>query len=288
MLKKLQPILFLMIAVVSIQCGASMAKQLFPVTGAVGATFWRVFFASMVLIPFFRPWKEKLTRREFRTILFYGCSLGCMNSLFYLSLNRLPLGIAVALEFTGPLAVALCSSRKKIDLFWSLLAVAGLLVIVPIFQVDHSQIDPIGALFALGSGVCWALYMVFGKKARVSVSAGVLVSWGMLVATFATIPIAWISQGNLPTLSSSILPFAFFVGLLSSAIPYFLESVTIKSLSLTTFGILMSLEPVIAALSGLIILKESLSTLQWLAIAFIITASMGSILSSKQDLATTD
>lgn len=280
--KKFSLLFLLVFAIVSIQCGASLAKQLFPQIGVAATTFLRVFFASLVLIPLFRPWREKLTLSQCKTVFLYGLSLGLMNSLFYLSLNKLPLGIAVALEFTGPLAVALMSSRKKIDILWSFLACLGLFMILPIFDFRGSELDPLGILYALGAGFCWAMYMIFGKSAQNSVSGKTLVSVGMGCATLASLPILFCFQGFNVHIPLQVLPMAFFIAVLSSAIPYCIESYALKKLPLTTFGILMSLEPVVAALSGQMLLSESLTNLQWAAISCIIFASVGSI-STKQE-----
>ena len=276
-------VFLLSVAMFSIQCGASLAKQLFPVIGAVGVTFLRISFAAALLLVLFRPWRGGLDSRELRVITIYGVSLGCMNTLFYLALERLPLGITVALEFIGPLAVAIFSSRKKIDIFWAGIAVMGLCLLFPIFEVEKSQLDPIGVLLALSSACCWALYILFGKKARDSISAGKLVSLGMIVAAFTLLPIYLIMNKESIVFDLRILSLSFIVGLLSSAIPYFLESFTIKALPLTTFGVLMSLEPVMAALSGAFFLQEQITLLQGCSIGAIIFASMGSALSARQD-----
>ncbi len=274
-------ILILMISMVSIQTGAAAAKQLFPVVGAVGATLLRLGLAALVLFAIRRPWREKLTWNEFLSIALYGSSLGCMNLLFYLALERIPLGIAVALEFTGPLTVALCYSRRAFDFFWAILASCGIALILPLSQAS-AMLDPWGVCLALGAGCCWALYILFGKKAGASVRGDNVAAWGMLVATLVVLPVAMVQSGG-QLLDFKILPLGFGVAILASALPYSLEIIALKNLPAKTFGILMSLEPVLAAASGLMFLGEHLSFIQWLAIAGIITASIGSALSAKSE-----
>jgi inner membrane transporter RhtA len=275
-------ILTLLIAMASIQVGAALAKQLFPSVGAVGATSLRLFFAAAILICVWRPWRERLTRTDIKPICIYGAALGLMNLLFYLSLERIPLGITVALEFTGPLAVALYSSRKALDLLWVALAVLGIYFILPL-KAAQANADPIGMVFALAAGACWATYIVFGKRAGSVMHGGRVAALGMLVASLVVIPFGVAFSGTL-LLNTQVLPLAIAVAVLSSALPYSLEMISLKRLPAETFGILMSLEPALAALSGILILGETLTMLQCVAIACVIIASFGSSLSfAKKD-----
>ncbi|OHE75953.1 MAG: transporter [Verrucomicrobia bacterium RIFCSPHIGHO2_12_FULL_41_10] len=282
-MRQLSLIFFLIVAMTSIQTGASLAKEIFPVLGAVGISFLRIVFAAILLILVFRPWRKRMDRNQLQAIILYGVSLGGMNVLFYLALERMPLGITVALEFVGPLAVSIFSSRRKIDLFWALLAIIGIFLVMPIFHVEKSDLDPLGILFALASACFWAFYMVFGKRARSFISAGRLVSLGMVVAALTLLPLYLMTENKLEALNFEVLQSSLCVGLLSSAIPYFLESYVIEALPLTTFGILMSLEPVIAALLGIFLLQENITFLQWSAIGCIILASMGSSLVTRRE-----
>ncbi len=153
----------LLIAMASIQSGASLAKSMFSVVGPQGTTTLRLIFASVIMMLILRPWRAKLTARSLRTVIVYGMALGGMNFLFYMSLQTVPLGIAVALEFTGPLAVAIYASRRAIDFLWIALAAVGLLLLIPTGEAT-AGIDLVGAGYALGAGVCWALYILFGQK----------------------------------------------------------------------------------------------------------------------------
>lgn len=158
------PILVILIAMVSIQSGASLAKSLFPLVGAPGVTALRLALGTLILVIVFKPWRLRFTAEQRLPLLLYGLALGAMNYLFYLSIQRIPLGIAVALEFTGPLAVALFGSRRPLDFVWVILAVLGLWFLLPLGQ-DVAQVDLTGALLALGAGACWAVYILTGQRA---------------------------------------------------------------------------------------------------------------------------
>lgn len=271
------PLLLLMIAMASIQSGASLAKGLFPIVGAQGTTTLRLVFASLIMLAILRPWRARLTARSLRSLVIYGIALGAMNFLFYMSLRTVPLGIAVALEFTGPLAVALASSRKAIDFVWIVLAATGLVLLIPVGASD-TPLDLTGAAYALGAGVCWAAYILFGQKAGADhgVQSAAL---GVLIAAIFIAPIGLVHAG--PALFDlALIPAAIGVAVLSTALPYSLEMIALTRMPARTFGMLASLEPVFAALSGLVFLQEVLSLTQWLAITAIIVASIGTTLST--------
>jgi inner membrane transporter RhtA len=271
------PLLLLLIAMASIQTGASLAKSLFPVVGAQGTTTLRLIFASLIMLIFLRPWRARLTARSLRTVVIYGIALGGMNFLFYMSLRTVPLGIAVALEFTGPLAVALLSSRKAVDFVWVVLAGSGLLLLVPT-GASSAQLDLPGVGYALGAGVCWAAYILFGQKA--GADNGVqTAALGVMIAALFIAPIGIVHAGS-ALFDLALIPAALGVAVLSTALPYSLEMVALTRMPARTFGTLASLEPVFAALSGLIFLHEMLTVTQWLAIGAIIVASIGATLSS--------
>jgi inner membrane transporter RhtA len=272
-------ILSVLVAITSIQVGATLAKSIFPVVGAGGATALRLIFASLILCSVWRPWRKKLKRNELKSILVYGASLGAMNLTFYLALARIPLGIAVALEFTGPLTVALLASRRALDFVWAALAAAGILLILPLSEASGG-LDWLGALLALCAGLFWALYIVFGQRAGSSVHGGTATSLGMFFAAMVAVPIG-VAQAGSMLLNTAVLPSAIGVAVLSSAVPYSLEMNALKRLPKHTFGILMSLEPAVAALSGLVFLHEALRPAQWLALVCIISASAGSAATAK-------
>lgn len=271
------PIGMVLLSMLSIQVGAAFAKGLFPHVGATGATTLRLILATLMLVAFFRPWRMRVSPAQWRPLIVFGVSLGLMNLLFYKSLETLPLGLAIALEFTGPLAVALFGSRRWIDLLWVALAVLGLGLLLP--NLDGNALDPRGMAYALGAGVCWALYIVYGQRAGME-HGPQTVALGSVIAAAVVVPIG-VAQVGAALFAPALLPLAFAVALLSTALPYSLEMVALTRLPARTFGMLMSLEPAIGALSGLLFLHEQLTTRQWLAIAAIIVASAGSTLTSS-------
>lgn len=276
-------ILSVLLAMVTIQSGASVAKQLFPVIGPAGTTALRVGFSAIMLWLVFRPWRHLPKGRNWRAVIVYGICLGGMNLLFYLAIARIPLGIGVALEFTGPLAVALFSSRRRLDLLWVALALGGILLLLPDMRgVD--ALDPVGVMLALGAGACWAGYILFGQRAGNLASGGITVALGMTVAACFLVPIGVVSAGS-ALFSWQVIPLAIAVAALSSALPYSLEMVALKNLPAQSFSVLMSLEPAIAALAGFLLLSELLSLSQWLAILLVIGASLGSTLSGQRKVA---
>jgi inner membrane transporter RhtA len=265
-------VVLLVVAMVSIQIGAATAKQLFPVVGSTGATALRLLFAALILCAVLRPWRLRMTPAVWRSILIYGVAVAGMNGLFYAALRTVPLGIAIALEFTGPLLVAMLSSRRVVDFLWIGLAIGGLLLLLPL-GLTSTGVDPLGALLALGTGACWALYIVFGQKA--GAEHGVqMTAVGVVIAAACALPFG-IAQAGAALFTPDIIPFAVAVAVLSTALPYSLEMVALGRLPTKTFGTLMSLEPAIGALAGLVLLGERLTGTQWLAIGAIIGASVG-------------
>jgi len=274
------PVLVILIAMLSIQSGASLAKSLFPLIGAPGVTALRLALGTLILIVIFKPWRLRFTRQQRKPLLLYGLSLGAMNYLFYLSIQTVPLGIAVALEFTGPLAVALFASRRPVDFIWVALAVLGLWFLLPLGQ-DVSHVDLTGAALALGAGACWAIYILSGQRAGEE-HGPATVAIGSLIAAVVFVPIGVLQTGD-ALWHWSVLPLGLGVAILSTALPYSLEMVALTRLPTRTFGTLMSMEPGLAALSGMVFLGETLTLTQWLALLAIITASMGSTLTMRRE-----
>jgi inner membrane transporter RhtA len=272
------PLIAILVAMISVQGGASYAKNLFPVVGAQGTTALRLGIASILLAAVLRPWRARIDRTSAGPLIGYGLSLGAMNMMFYLSLRTVPLGIAVALEFLGPLAVAMLSSRRAIDFAWIGLAVAGLAVLLPIGPNMHG-VDPGGALLALGAGVGWAFYIVFGQRAG-AVHGAQTTALGTIIAALVVVPVG-IAHAGSGLLAPAVLLSGLIVAILSSALPYTLEMAAMTRLPANTFGTLMSLEPAVAALAGLVLLGETLTIVQWLAIAAVMLASAGTALTSR-------
>jgi inner membrane transporter RhtA len=272
------PIAVLVAAMFCFQLGAVLAKGLFPVVGAAGTTALRTALASLMLLAVWRPWRVRLRSREVPVIVAYGLAMGCMNLFFYLSLRSIPLGIAVALEFTGPLALAMAASRRAVDFVWILMAALGLLALLPL-GLGSKPLDLLGVACGLAAGVCWALYIFFGRKAGAA-HGGQTTALGMVVGAIVVVPIGAV-QGGAQLLSPAILPTALAVALLSSALPYSLEMMAMPRLPTRTVGVLMSLDPALGALSGLYFLGERLSWIQWAAIVSIMVASAGSAATSR-------
>jgi inner membrane transporter RhtA len=268
----------LVVAMVSYQCGASLAKHLFPVVGAEGATAFRLGISAVLLALLRRPWRSPATKPDRRALWGYGLSLGAMNLCFYLSLRTIPLGIAVALEFTGPLAFALMHSRRVLDVVWIVLIVAGLTLLLPLRGAG--ALDPVGVAFALAAGVGWALYIVFGQKAGAAYGANA-VTLGTAIGALVAIPVG-VAHAGAALFSLDLLPWAIGVAVLSSALPYSLEMLSLTRLPTRTFSTLLSLEPAIAALAGVALLHEHLDMLQWLAIGAIVVAAAGTALGARR------
>lgn len=267
------PFLAILGAVTCLGIGTSWAKHtLFPLVGAEGTTAVRVGFSALLLL-LCRPWRHRLTRADAGTVALYGLALGAMNLCFYLALRTIPFGIAVAIEFAGPLTVALLSSRRAIDFLWVALAASGLGLMLPVVP-GAGALDPLGLMYAVVAAVCWGTYIVFGKRTSHLPSA-LSVPLGLMVAAMLVVPVG-VAQAGSALLSPYVLVTGIGVALLSSAIPISLEMVALKRLPPQSFGIMISLEPVVAALLALMLLDEHLSAPQWLAIALIIAASMGS------------
>jgi inner membrane transporter RhtA len=262
------------VAMVSFQVGASVAKQLIPLIGAPGTAALRLGLSAILVIVLQRAWRTIPARKVWPVILAYGLSLGAMNFVFYFALRSIPLGIAVAIEFIGPLGVAVFASRRRVDYLWVALAAAGLLLLLPIRATEH-RLDPVGVLCALGAGLGWALYIVFGQKAGRAHGAAAS-TWGLIVAACLIVPLG-IADAGRALLAPWIWTFGMAVAVFSSALPYTLEMVALRRLSAKTFGTLMSFEPAIAAIAGVAILHEHLTPTQWVAIGFIIVASVGTV-----------
>ena len=258
---------------VCFQLGATLAKGLFPMVGAGGTAALRLSIAALILLAVWRPWHIRFTRRQLSIVIVYGVAMGWMNFFFYLALSYIPLGITMALEFTGPLGVALFASRRPIDFLWILLAALGLVALLPL-GFGGAPLSVFGVAYALAAGVCWALYILFGRRAGAA-HGGQITSWGTVIGALVIVPIGFAHSGT-QLFSPAILPMAIGVAVLSSALPYSLEMFAMPRIATRTFGVLMSLNPALGALSGLIFLGESLTLIQWMAIASIVAASAGS------------
>jgi len=274
-----------MVSLITLCAGTSLAKGLFPFVGAEGTTTYRLVFSTLLLMAFWRPWRRAWTWADAPILVVFGATLGLMNLLFYNAIKTVPFGLAIAVEFTGPLAVALWSSKKPLDFVWIVLAVAGMGLILPLgnasgADMQAAAIDPVGIAFALGAGACWAVYIVVGQRVADRIGA-FATPMGMLVAALLVTPVG-ISVAGSSLLNPAWMLAGLGIALLSSAIPYSLEMYSLKHLPKQTFSILLSLEPAVGALAGWLVLSEQLSTQQLGAIGLIMAASMGSAMTAGQ------
>lgn len=263
------PPALVLLGIVSVQVGSALAKHLFSAVGSLGTVALRLFFAAAVLMLLWRP-SLRMNRRTWTVVLSYGVILGLMNLCFYLALARIPLGIAVTIEFLGPLAVALAGSRRWLDAFWALLAAGG----VVLLMAGRGDLNLAGFLFALGAGLCWGLYILLGAALGRHTTEGNGLALGMAVAALVVVPFGLASSGT-ALIQPWVLVAGLGVALLSSVIPYSLDLEALRKISPRVFGILMSLEPAMAALIGLIVLQESLHLSQWIAVLCVVAASAG-------------
>ncbi len=274
------PLLAVLGSVVALGIGTSFAKQLFPQVGSLGTTALRVGFSAVLLLLIWRPWRWTTTSADAKSLVRYGMALGCMNLMFYQSIKTIPFGVAVAIEFSGPLAVACFTSRRRIDYLWIALAIGGLGLLLPLGH-DVASLDPAGVGFGLGAAVFWAAYILFGKKVG-HLHAGHSVALGLTMAAVTVVPFGVWHAGS-ALLQPEILLFGLGVAAISSAIPISLEMVALKRLTPAAFGVMASMEPAVAALMGVLVLDEHLSGLQWLAIVLVMCAAAGSAATAKPD-----
>ncbi|MFW2095142.1 EamA family transporter [Acinetobacter sp. ULE_I057] len=276
----LQAIVLLFIAMISMQSSGALAKTLFDQFPVITISAMRLLLGSLILAVIFKIWQVNFKQVKWSSIISYGIALAGMNALFYLSIHRIPLGIAVAFEFIGPLSVALFHARQKFDFIWVGLAILGLVLLFPFDQAKQT-LDPIGIAFALAAGTCWALYIIAGQRPS-GVSGNHTVCLGMFVGMLCLMPIALFSGMPLKVFEPSNLIYFIALAILASALPFSLEMIALRNLSALSFGTLMSLEPAIAAFSGFIFLNEQLLWTQWLALATIISASIGCTVTAQK------
>jgi inner membrane transporter RhtA len=267
-----------LLGIVSVQLGSALAKNLFGEVGSFGAVALRLFFAATLLMLWWRP-SLRMDRRTWAIVLSYGVILGLMNLSFYSALARIPLGIAVTIEFLGPLAVALLGSRRWLDAFWAVLAAGGVVLLME----GGGELDPVGVLFALAAGVFWGLYILVGAALGRHTTEGNGLALGMTVAALVAVPVG-VADAGTALIQPWVLAAGLGVALLSSVIPYSLDLEALRRLPARVFGILMSLEPAMAALIGLVVLGESLLLSQWVAVLCVVVASAGATRGARPDV----
>jgi inner membrane transporter RhtA len=258
-------------AIASVQFGAALATTLFSRLGPAGAVFVRVAAASILLVAIWRPRIRGRPRSELLPAVVFGLVLAGMNLAFYESINRIPLGTAVTIEFVGPLAVGVLGSRRALDLVWVALALVGILALTR--GATHS-LDGVGVALALIAGALWGVYILLNARVGRAFERGTGIAFSMCVASVALLPVGIAAAGS-HLLEPKSLVLGAAVGILSSAIPYSFEQEALRRIAASVFGVLMSLEPAVAALAGLIVLGQALSAREIVGIALVVAASAG-------------
>ncbi|BAP35295.1 putative amino acid transporter [Acinetobacter guillouiae] len=273
---QLTAVLFMVLSMVAYQISASFAKQLFEVLDPITVVTLRLCFASILIILMFRSWKiiKRLPYLRWNELLYYSGSVCLMNVLFYASLGKLPQGIAVGLEFLGPLTLALLSIKQKTDYIWVFLAIIGIALMVPWQDATAHNFSYLGAAFALGAGVCWASYIYFGQKVvRQNIGMHAL-SIAIVLSALVMLPISAVHNPD-ALLQTQYWGKALLIALLATAIPYALDLLALKQLSKMSYGTLSSLSPALAAISGMVLLNEHITAWQTAALICIMIASVG-------------
>ncbi|MGP3963807.1 EamA family transporter [Nonomuraea sp. 3N208] len=273
------PSSLVLLAIFSVQLGAGLAKELFAVLPPSAVVFLRIAGGALVMGAFIRPRLKGLAWRDWAVGIGFGVTLAVMNLSFYEALSRLPMGIAVAIEFLGPLGVAVAASRRRIDLLWVGLAGAGVVLLAP--WGESASVSWAGIGFAMVAGACWAGYILLSAAAGQRFPGTSGLSFAMIVSAVVIAPVG-VTTGGADLLQPELLLIGLGVGLLSSVIPYSLELQALRRMPKHAFGILMSLEPAVAALIGVLLLAEILNVQQWAAIVCIVAASLGSIKKAKK------
>jgi inner membrane transporter RhtA len=272
------PQVLLLGSIASVQFGAAFANKLFAQAGPGGVVFLRLGLSALILTVAVRPSLRGRTRGDLRAVLAYGLILGTMNWSFYESLDRLPIGVAVTIEFVGPLGVAIAGSRRLLDVVWVVLAGGGVVLLA--LRSDKHDISTLGVLLALIAGACWAGYILVSKRVGSTFAQLDGLAIALCIGTLVVLP-AGIVQGGSALVRPSVLAGGLGVAMLSSIIPFSLELVALRRLRAAAFGLLMSLEPAVAALAGVLVLSQALHAVTLVAIVMVVIASAGTTLASR-------
>ncbi|GGY94860.1 EamA family transporter [Streptomyces poonensis] len=272
-LGSLGPVGLVLAGGVSVQFGGALAVTLMPRAGAVGVVTLRLVVAALVLLVVCRPRLRGHSRADWGTVITFGIAMGAMNGLFYQAVARIPLGPAVTLEVLGPLALSVLASRRLVNVVWAGLALGGVFLLG---EGGFDDLDPVGAAFALGAGAMWAAYIVFSARTGRRFPQADGLALAMAVAAVLIAPLGFLESGT-RLLDPTTLALGAALAILSSVLPYTLELIALRRLPASTFAVLMTLEPALASIAGFLILDQTLSALQALAIALVIGASMGAV-----------
>ena len=280
--RRVPPTALVMLSRVSVQLGAAIAKTLFDSLGPGGTVFMRITFAALVLVLLVRPKLRGYDRAGYLVAGLFGLALSAMNLSIYLAIDRIPLGVAVTLEFVGPLGLAVAGSRRVLDLLWVVLAAAGILLLAPLGLFGGMDLDPVGVAFALLAGCLWASYILLSARTGSAFPGGTGLVIALCVGTVILCPFG-IADAGYALLDPKLLVAGFGVAMLSSAIPFSLELEALRKIPARVFGVLMSLEPAVAALAGLVVLGERLGMRAVAAVFFVTVAAAGASLFARRD-----
>lgn len=273
------PPLLMLLGMVSTQVGAAVAKQLFATTSPGGTTALRLSFGALVLLAAARP-TLRLGLRTAGLVAVFGVAMAVMNLSFYAALDRVPLGVAVTIGFTGPLLVSLAGSRRPRDLLWAVLAGSGVVllagVLVPGSSAGSAGLDPMSLLLCAATALGWAGYVLLGKAVSVRLGAGHGLALGMAFGALCVLPFGVAGSGS-ALLDPWTLTLGLGVALLSSVLPYSAEMAALRRMPARVFAVLLSLEPAVAALIGVTLLHETLGWTQLLGTACVVGASLGAV-----------
>jgi inner membrane transporter RhtA len=276
------PTVLVFFGIVSAQLGAAIAKSLFDTLGPGGTVFMRIAFAALVLLLLVRPTLRGHDRAGYLVATVFGLALAGMNLSLYLAIDRIPLGVAVTLEFIGPLGVAVAGSRRLLDLLWVVLAASGILLLAPLGAFGGTDLDPVGVAFALLAGCLWASYILLSARTGSVFPGGTGLVIALCVGTVVLLPVG-IAGGGHALLDPRLILAGFGVAMLSSAIPFLLDLEALRKLPARVFGVLMSLEPAVAALAGFLVLGERLEMRAVAAIFLVTVAAAGASLFGRHE-----
>ncbi|MGB3574429.1 MAG: EamA family transporter [Phormidesmis sp.] len=276
--KQPSPIGFLLIAILSVQFGSALAKSLFADIGPWGVVALRVSFSAAVLFAIWRPRFNSTVRAHLKLIVTYGIVMTCMNCAFYAAIDRIPLGVAISLEFTGPLGLSVLKSQRWRDGLWAAIAAIGIVLLTPL---SGSTLNLQGMLLALLAGLFWALYIILAAELGQALPGVEGLSWGLAVGTVLLLPIGIATAGS-DLLNPRVLLIGLGVALLSTAVPYACEIIALRSLPIKVFGVMLSLEPMVGVLAGLLILGETLSARSLTACLLVSIAAAGAAQSAQK------
>jgi inner membrane transporter RhtA len=259
-----------LVAITSLQFGAALAGTIFDETGPAGTALLRALFAAVILVAIWRPRPSAYRASDLRLIAVFGLVLGLMNLCIYESFSRIPLGIAVTIEFAGPLGIAVALSRRRLDLACAAVAAVGIVLLAD----PGGGVDFVGVVFALVAAACWAVYILVAQAAGRVFTGGRGVALAMSVAVLVPL-VPGIAGAGSELLHPQWLAIGCAVALLSSVLPYSLETEALRRLPANVFGVLMSLEPGVAALAGFAVLGQDLRARDVVAIGLVVVASVG-------------